>query len=103
MWMVIDMKDMTRALEIIEASMQPDPRQDLIKLLFASLRKTEELERASINAVELLTTMRFREWPKGTSEALGVDNMDHYDEVMMELERAVNNARRKTPLIRKNN
>jgi hypothetical protein len=97
------MKDMTRALEIIEASVQPDPRQDLVRLLFASLRKIEELERASINAVELLATMRFRWWPKGTTEALGLDSIDHYDEVMMELERAVNNARRKTPLKRNGN
>jgi hypothetical protein len=94
-------KDMTEALVIAKEFLTPDPLDqpliDVLRHLKAAHRKTCELELAAMDVLELLYKMRFREWKTGTGESLGLESMDEWDVPMFRLERAVNNARRKSP------
>lgn len=92
------MKDLLRALETAEEFTDPsdDPLMDVCRLIKVAHRKTCELEMASMDALELLEHIRYQEWPRGMSDALDL-TAERMDEVILRLERAVNNARRKTP------
>lgn len=93
------MKDILAAVEIGKAFISSDdaPLRDLMRLLKAAHRKTCRLELASLAVSELLHKMRWRTWSKGTMESLGLGCMDEWDEVMMELDRAIDSGRRKSP------
>lgn len=99
------MRDLVSAAMIAEefTASDDEPLQEVIRLLRAANRKTFEIEEAALTALELLSKMRWREWPKGTCEALGLESIDEMDEVMIELDRALAKGRRSTPKKRNTN
>lgn len=91
------MKDLTRAVQLL---VQFKDDGDTIlgcahKLVKSGSRKALELETVALDCYEFLQKIRYRNWPTGTGDALGM-TAEEIDALIMELSRTLKANRAST-------